>query len=196
MQGHEVVVLLHAKLVNAGQKVRRVAGTLIDITERKRRESDLERLAFEDPLTGLANRRALDEHATKCLALAERRGSFVGVAYLDVDRFKAINDRLGHSAGDAVLVEVSRRLEAAARRMIGELESTPVELENTRVTIRAGAGISVYPEDGSCLADLVQAADQAMYRTKERAGDSDVDGEDGVRPAAVATARNRMPLTG
>ena len=222
-QGHEVVVLLSAKLaVNAGEGDRRVVGTVIDITERKRRESDLERLAFEDPLTGLANRRALDEHARKYLALAERRGTLVGLAYLDLDHFKAINDRFGHSAGDAVLVEGARRMEAAAResdvisrvggdefvallpdvddlnaaltatrRLILELEATPVELDNTRVTIRAEAGISLYPEDGACLADLVQSADEAMYRGKESDGYTDRHDEDEIRTADVATARGR-----
>lgn len=220
-QGNEVVALLSAKpVMSDGQESRRVVGTLIDITERKRRESDLERLAFEDPLTGLANRRALDEHATKYLALAERRGTFVGVAYLDLDHFKAINDRFGHSAGDSVLFEVSRRLEAAAResdvvsrvggdefvvllpdvddpdavataarRMMRELEASPVELDNTEVTIGAEAGISVYPEDGSCLADLVQAADQAMYSSKGRE-------EDEAAPVVLAAARDRMSSPG
>lgn len=224
-EGDEVVALLSAKLVvEPGKGDRRVVGTLIDITERKRRESDLERLAFEDPLTGLANRRALDEHATKYLALADRRGTFMGVAYLDLTHFKAINDRFGHSSGDAVLVEASRRLEAAARdsdvvsrvggdefvallpdvedldavvtavrRMISELEATPVGLDDTKVTIRAEAGISVYPEDGTCLADLLRAADRAMYRAKENRGNAELDEEDGGEddPAVLPAARGR-----
>jgi diguanylate cyclase (GGDEF)-like protein/PAS domain S-box-containing protein len=115
-RGDEVVVLLCTKLVGSGgEGGRRVAGALIDITERKHRESDLERLAFEDPLTGVANRRALDDHAAKYLALAERRGTLVGLVYLDLTGFKVINDRYGHAAGDAVLVESARRLEAGAR---------------------------------------------------------------------------------
>lgn len=196
--GEEVVVLLCTKLMgSAGEPGRRVVGTLMDITERKRRESDLERLAFEDPLTGVASRRALDEHATKYLAFAERRGTLLGLIYLDLTRFKAINDRYGHAAGDAVLVEVARRLEAAAResdvvgrvggdefvvllpdvedkdavvtaarRLKTELEEAPVELEGTRTEVRAEVGISLYPEHGSGLDELLRAADQAMYRAK------------------------------
>ena len=115
-QGNEVVVLLCTKLVGSeGEDDCRVVGALIDITERKRLESDLERLAFQDPLTGVANRRALVDHATRYLSLAERRGTHVGLVYLDLSRFKAINDRYGHAAGDAVLTEVARRLEAGAR---------------------------------------------------------------------------------
>lgn len=201
-QGDEVVVLLSTKLTtSSGGDGRRVVGTLMDITERRRREADLERLAFEDPLTGAANRRALEEHATKYLALAERRGARVGLLYLDLTGFKEINDRFGHAAGDAVLVEVARRLEASARetdvvsrvggdefvvllpevedlaavittarRMKHELEDAPVELEDVRTRVRAEIGVSAYPEHGSCLEDLVEAADQAMYRAKHGRG--------------------------
>lgn len=206
-RGDEVVVLLCTKLVGSGgEGGRRMVGALVDITERKRRESDLERLAFEDPLTGAANRRALDEHAEKYLALAGRRGTHVGLVYLDLTGFKAINDRHGHAAGDAVLTEVARRLEAgartsdvvsrvggdefvvllpdvedrdavvtAARRMVGGLDEPPVELEDgqTAVTIRAEAGIAVYPEHGTRLEELVRAADRAMYRAKKSNGDAE-----------------------
>ncbi|MFW6192516.1 MAG: diguanylate cyclase [Gemmatimonadota bacterium] len=201
-QGDEVVVLLCTKLTgSAGGDDRRLVGTLMDITERKRREADFERLAFEDPLTGLANCRALDKHATKYLALAERRAALVGLLSLDLTGFKKINDRFGHAAGDAVLGEVARRLEGSARetdvvsrvggdefvvllpevedlaavistarRMKGELEGTPFELGNTCTTVRAEIGIAAYPEHGSCLEDLVQVADQAMYRAKQTEG--------------------------
>lgn len=228
-QGGEVVVLLCTKLVGSdGEGGRRLAGVLIDITERKRRESDLQRLAFEDPLTGASNRRALGDHASRYLALAGRRGTLVGLVYLDLTGFKAINDRYGHAAGDAVLVEAARRLEAgaresdvvsrvggdefvvllpdvddqeavvtAARRIRGELERAPVELEDGQaaVTVRAEAGIAVYPEHGSCLEDLVRAADQAMYRAKERNGHSRTH-ETGPDPAArrtIAAADRSLP---
>jgi diguanylate cyclase (GGDEF)-like protein/PAS domain S-box-containing protein len=224
-RGEELVVLLCTKLMGpAGETGRRVVGTLMDITERKRRESDLERLAFEDPLTGVANRRALDEHAGKYLALAERRGTLVGLIYLDLTRFKAINDGYGHAAGDAVLTEVARRLEAtartsdvvsrvggdefvvllpdvddleavvtAARRMKTKLEGSPVELEDTRMTVRAEVGVSLYPEHGSNLDDLVRAADQAMYRAKESNGDGEPHEDDGqtARPPVVVATEDR-----
>jgi diguanylate cyclase (GGDEF)-like protein/PAS domain S-box-containing protein len=116
-RGDEVIVLLATKLVVRGGEDdrRRVVGTLIDVTERDPRESDLERLVFQDPLTGVSNRRALDEHAGTFRVLAERRGAAVGFLYVDLARFGAINDRYGHAAGDAVLVEVARRLEAGVR---------------------------------------------------------------------------------
>lgn len=223
-QDDQVVVLLCTKpMGSAGEPGRRVVGTLMDITERKRRESDLERLAFKDPLTGVANRRALDEHAAKYLALADRRGTLLGLIYLDLTRFKAINDRYGHAAGDAVLVEAARRLEGAAResdvvgrvggdefvvllpdvedleavvtaarRMKTRLEEEPVELEDTRTAVRAEVGISLYPEEGSYLDDLVRAADQAMYRAKKSNGDGEPhEDRQTARPAVVGVTGDR-----
>jgi len=92
-----------------------IQGTLVDITDRRRAEERLEAMAFHDPLTGLGNRRMLADRAPGLLALADRRGRHVGIAYLDLDRFKQVNDRWGHGAGDDVLREVARRLDARSR---------------------------------------------------------------------------------
>lgn len=206
--GFEVVGLIATSVVDmTGEQGQRVLGTVMDITERKRIESDLERLAFEDPLTGLANRRAVEEHATKYLALAERREAVVGLIYIDLTGFKEINDRFGHPVGDTVLVEVARRLETAAResdvvgriggdeflvllpdveqledittvahRMEQQLMATAIELESDRTWIRAEMGVSIFPEDGSSLEDLIEAADRAMYRAKEERKNGDAGG--------------------
>jgi diguanylate cyclase (GGDEF)-like protein/PAS domain S-box-containing protein len=86
-----------------------------DITRRKLLEADLEELAYQDPLTRVANRRFLRERLQYALSLARREHHGVGLVYLDLNGFKEVNDRFGHSAGDAVLKEVARRLEDAKR---------------------------------------------------------------------------------
>ncbi|MFW6089798.1 MAG: putative bifunctional diguanylate cyclase/phosphodiesterase, partial [Gemmatimonadota bacterium] len=86
-----------------------------DITQRKILEADLEELAYQDPLTRTANRRFLRERLLYALSLARREQTGLGLVYLDMSQFKQVNDRFGHATGDAVLVEVARRLMEAAR---------------------------------------------------------------------------------
>jgi len=86
-----------------------------DITQRKILEADLEELAYQDPLTRAANRRFLRERLLYALSLARRERTGLGLVYLDLSRFKQVNDRFGHAAGDAVLAEVARRLMEEAR---------------------------------------------------------------------------------
>lgn len=214
-QDGEVVALLCAEVVRPAtgrDDERRIVGTAMDITERKRLESDLRRLAYEDPLTGLANRRALEEQASRYLALAARRGTPLGIIYLDLRRFKSINDRFGHPGGDRVLVEVARRLEAGAREsdMVGrvggdefatvlpEVEdldaalavarrmegelTAPIRVGDAETSIRAEIGVSVYPDHGATLDALLRAADRAMYRAKTRSRQNG----DGEAPNVVA----------
>ncbi len=93
-----------------------VLGTTHDITERMRSKNEIERLAFFDPLTHLPNRRYFKERLDAALALARRRESAGALLYLDLDHFKKINDTLGHSAGDRLLVEASARIKALLRQ--------------------------------------------------------------------------------
>ena len=89
--------------------------TLLDVTDRRRVEEDLVRRAFTDPLTGLPNRRALTERLQHALAGSRRRGSLVGLLHLDLDRFTAVNDSLGHEGGDQLLCQVADRLRWSTR---------------------------------------------------------------------------------
>jgi diguanylate cyclase (GGDEF)-like protein/PAS domain S-box-containing protein len=89
--------------------------TMVDVTDRRRAEEDLLRRAFTDPLTGLPNRRALSERLTHALAASRRRGTVVGVLHLDLDRFTAVNDSLGHEGGDQLLCQVADRLRWSTR---------------------------------------------------------------------------------
>ena len=87
--------------------------SLVDVTDRRRAEDDLVRRAFTDPLTGLPNRRALTDRLRHAVALSRRRGLQVGLVHLNIDRFRAVNDTLGHAAGDQALAQVAQRLQAA-----------------------------------------------------------------------------------
>jgi diguanylate cyclase (GGDEF)-like protein/PAS domain S-box-containing protein len=89
--------------------------TLVDVTDRRRAEEDLVRRAYTDPLTGLPNRRALTERLQHALAVSRRRGTSVGLLHLDVDRFTAVNDSLGHEGGDQLLCQVADRLRWSTR---------------------------------------------------------------------------------
>ncbi len=97
--------------------------SLVDVTDRRRAEDDLVRRAFTDPLTGLPNRRALTDRLRHAVALSRRRGLQVGLVHLNIDRFRAVNDTLGHEAGDQLLSQVADRLRWSTR-----VEDTAVRL--------------------------------------------------------------------
>ncbi len=117
-------------VVQAHEIVRRNTGeaqfvvlSLVDVTDRRRAEDDLVRRAFTDPLTGLPNRRALADRLRHAVALSRRRGLQVGLVHLNIDRFRAVNDTLGHEAGDMLLSQVADRLRWSTR-----VEDTAVRL--------------------------------------------------------------------
>jgi diguanylate cyclase (GGDEF)-like protein/PAS domain S-box-containing protein len=116
VQSHEVVRR------NDGE-AQFVVLSLVDVTDRRRAEDDLVRRAFTDPLTGLPNRRALADRLRHAVALSRRRGLQVGLVHLNIDRFKAVNEALGHEAGDLLLSQVADRLRWSTR-----VEDTAVRL--------------------------------------------------------------------
>ncbi|MCX7601660.1 MAG: EAL domain-containing protein [Meiothermus sp.] len=166
-----------------------------DITQRKRYENQITHLALHDPLTGLGNRRMLQDRAEQTLALARRKGWPAALLFLDLDRFKAINDTLGHDAGDELLIQIAWLLKHSLReedilvRYSGDefvvllaevgLEqarqiatqllqtiSTSLVLRGHSVQPGASIGIAAYPEHGEDLTALLKAADIAMYQAK------------------------------
>jgi diguanylate cyclase (GGDEF)-like protein/PAS domain S-box-containing protein len=173
---------------------------LQDVSERHAFESQLAHMATHDALTGLCNRRLYNEQLTQVLAHAERAKSVVGLIFLDLDRFKRINDTLGHSVGDELLKEVGVRLHRAVRRedilarlggdeftlILPTLRSPPdaavvaqnilKELErpfsigNRELFVSGSLGISLYPEDGRDADELAKNADTAMYVAKSKGG--------------------------
>jgi diguanylate cyclase (GGDEF)-like protein/PAS domain S-box-containing protein len=109
-------------VLQSREVVRRTTGephfvllSMVDVTDRRRAEEDLVLRAFTDPLTGLPNRRALTERLQHALAVSRRRGTTVGVLHLDLDRFTAVNDSLGHEGGDQLLCQVADRLRWSTR---------------------------------------------------------------------------------
>jgi diguanylate cyclase (GGDEF)-like protein/PAS domain S-box-containing protein len=114
--GTEIWVWEQARAVTL-DGVRCLEGILMDTTQRKRMEQDLEQLATRDQLTGLYNRRELDMRVHSELARADRSGRPLALLWLDLDKFKAINDRYGHLAGDRALQQVSQRLQAHLRKV-------------------------------------------------------------------------------
>ncbi len=172
-------------------------GTVEDITERHRYQSVLQHQATHDPLTGLPNRNLLHDRLQQAVQLAQRQGSKVVLAFVDLDNFKVINDSLGHAAGDGLLIEIAGRLRQALRGIdtvaryggdefvliIGEQASgeatrhllervlasvqAPLTLEGHALRINCSIGVSVYPDDAQELDGLLRVADVAMYHAKK-----------------------------
>ncbi|MGY1857989.1 putative bifunctional diguanylate cyclase/phosphodiesterase [Modestobacter sp. SYSU DS0290] len=108
---HQTQELVH----HATGELQFVLLSMVDVTDRRRAEEDLVRRAFTDPLTGLPNRRALTDRLGRALALSRRRHTSVGLLHLDLDRFTAVNDSLGHEGGDQLLCQVADRLRWSTR---------------------------------------------------------------------------------
>jgi diguanylate cyclase (GGDEF)-like protein len=162
----------------------------------------IERMAFHDPLTDLPNRILFMDRAANAFAHAKRAGSKVAIVYLDLDRFKLINDSFGHNTGDEVLRGVARRLREQIREVdtvarMGGDEFTlimtgvyrpddavriasklldvfrlPLALGDREFVVTSSIGMSIYPDDGSDAESLVNSADAAMYQAKKRGGDN------------------------
>lgn len=171
-------------------------GIIRDITERRRHEEQLKHLATHDELTGLANRALLLDRLEQSLHYARRSGRLVGVLLLDLDRFKVINDSLGHAFGDKVLCLVAQRLRKLVREadtlarlggdefviLLAEVAepadvglvaakilqhlAEPLWIEGRDVRLTASLGVSLYPRDSDDGAILIRNADLAMYRAK------------------------------
>ena len=178
-------------------KTRHYVGIFTDISEKKATETKLKNLAFYDPLTGLPNRVYFRERLEEALAVRQRRGSRMALLFIDLDRFKDVNDTLGHNAGDELIVQASKRIRGCLRKTdtvarlggdeftvilaevaneayAGQLAQHVIErlrqrfvLSGTDVFIGASIGISLYPEDGDDSETLVRNADTAMYHAKE-----------------------------
>ena len=168
-----------------------------DITERKEAEAQIYRLAYFDPLTNLPNRAQLYSLLEQGIAEAHRRHEHGALLFLDLNRFKHINDSFGHSPADTLLAEVGRRLSSALRKedvvsrlggdefIVALFDITqredaaivarkalaalaePFFVEDHEILLSASIGISIFPDDGSDAETLIRNADVAMYRAKQ-----------------------------
>ena len=175
-----------------------------DITDRLRIEQELResrsrlyRLAHHDSLTGLPNRLLFKDRLEQAIFKARRKGTRVAVLFLDLDRFKNINDTLGHDVGDELLIEVARRFQAQCRQSdtvariggdefvfilddignhgnaelvtgkIMDAIAQPVQINGHELHITTSIGIAVYPDDSDTLEDVIKCADTALYQAKD-----------------------------
>ena len=177
----------------------RASGVVVvfsDISEKKRSEEKIYRLAHFDVLTELPNRNLFNEHVEQAMLQTRRRGRGLALLFLDLDRFKYVNDTLGHPAGDRLLAVIAHRLVERLRSddvvsRIGGDEYTvllrdvhgseevtgvamqllndiaePLQLEGHQLSVTASIGVSMYPQDGRDVATLQRNADTAMYQAK------------------------------
>ncbi|WP_211471572.1 EAL domain-containing protein [Collimonas humicola] len=172
------------------QRVRR-------IVEANRAEKRVRNLAFNDSLTGLPNRAMFFDQLKRCIEQARQSGNGAAVLFLDLDRFKYVNDTLGHDIGDQLLIAVARRIQRSVRvvdcvarlggdeftvvladvttsntasvvaQKICQSLSKPFLIANHGIVVSASIGISLYPQDGADVGTLLQHADTAMYRAKK-----------------------------
>jgi diguanylate cyclase (GGDEF)-like protein/PAS domain S-box-containing protein len=191
-----------------------------DITDRKETEERITALAYRDTLTGLPNRRLFEDRLQVALAQAHRYRHRLGVFFLDLDRFKDVNDKLGHAAGDNLLQAVSERLSSCVRegdtvaRLAGdeftlllpgvhyaedvvkvadkvfEAMRRPFDVQGREIRITASSGVCLYPEDGNDPETLLKRADIAMYRAKERGRDN----YQLYSPAMTAPSQEKLSL--
>lgn len=173
-----------------------VLGFVEDISARKIAETRIEHLAHHDALTGLANRTLLADRIGQAILAAGRGGKELALCFLDLDYFKRINDSVGHSVGDQVLIEIARRLRTCVREsdtlariggdefvlLLGNLESSedclrvvdkaiaavvePIRLDSGTFSVTTSVGIAVWPHDGADGETLMRNADVAMYHAK------------------------------
>lgn len=183
-------------LDDAGE-VSHFAALFTDITHIRQNEEQIRKLAYYDTLTQLPNRRLLEDRLEHGLRHAHRHQQRLAVLFIDLDHFKQVNDSLGHAAGDALLLEVAKRMSAHLReddtlarfggdefiallpnivdiaevtaiaRRLLAVVGQPITLHNRQFRIGTSLGISVYPDDASSAQQLLQHADAAMYRAKQ-----------------------------
>ncbi|HEX2062292.1 MAG TPA: EAL domain-containing protein, partial [Thermoanaerobaculia bacterium] len=174
-----------------------VHATVVDISDRKRAEEQIEFHAYHDVLTHLPNRKLFTDRLRHSLTRAKRNNKAAAVMFIDIDHFKSINDTLGHTGGDELLLEMARRLRECVRDddtvarlggdeftiILAELRQAedavqvaqkilaavqePLKVAGKPITVSASIGIALYPDDGIDAESLLRNADSAMYRAKE-----------------------------
>ena len=191
------VWLTVTKVRSDSGKVRNYLALFSDITALKLQQEKLEHGAHFDALTNLPNRLLLSDRLHQAMSMCQRNGRSLAVLYLDLDGFKAVNDRYGHKAGDELLIAVSQRMHAALREVdtlarmggdefvavLSDLDSMqdciqlvtrvlaacsePVNILDQKLVLTASIGVTMYPQDDAEADQLMRHADQAMYEAKQ-----------------------------
>ena len=204
----------------------RIVGAVLDVTERKRAEERLRYLAEHDSLTELPNRTRIRTDLNAAIERTARDGMSLGVLFVDLDRFKTINDTIAHAAGDDVLRELARRIVATldGRGIVGrpggdefviiveDLEdettcvaiayellaaiSEPLAYDDVHLIVTGSIGIAIYPRDGATPDELLSSADSAMYAAKARGGNLVDAYRSSLHLAAVAEVELERALRG
>ncbi|MFI4939367.1 MAG: EAL domain-containing protein [Burkholderiales bacterium] len=194
--GHLVWVKVTVAPMQIGNRPTGFISATEDISQRKQIEDELRHLANHDPLTGLPNRLLLMDRLSQAIAFAHRASKHVAVLFIDIDRFKNINDSLGHDAGNDVIIEVGRRLSQNIRegdtvarlggdefvvvlsdvtqedkaamitQKILDALSVPMDMQGNELSPAASIGIGLFPKDGVDGPTLLKNADAAMYQAK------------------------------
>jgi len=184
-------------LVDAAGQMIGFASLVQDVTERMNTERTIHYMAHHDALTGLPNRRLMQDRLHQAIMAARRKQRHVGVLFTDLDRFKVVNDTLGHDTGDFILKEIARRLVSCVREVdtvcreggdefiviLPELErpehartvadkilkelARPIEIGGHEIHVTPSIGISHYPNDATDVQQLLKQADNAMYQAKD-----------------------------
>ncbi|WP_100266417.1 sensor domain-containing diguanylate cyclase [Mariprofundus ferrinatatus] len=194
---------IHTEIKDHARRLEQQTAALQEeIHRRMIAEKELEKLAHKDTLTGLANRHMFIDRIEVAVAMAHRHQAKLAVMFVDLDMFKAINDTLGHAAGDEVLCEVSRRMQACLREtdliaryggdeftvILTEVSDSeginnvaskiihtlqqPIEVKGETRSVGCSIGIAIYPDDAEDYESLIRHADKAMYISKRVAGSS------------------------
>nr|WP_321502439.1 sensor domain-containing diguanylate cyclase [uncultured Dethiosulfovibrio sp.] len=195
--GRQVVGALSIDQVSVnGEGV--LLSTIVDVTERKDMERQIAKMALTDPLTGLLNRAAFSDRLDRAMKKASFKGQKLSLMFLDLDRFKPVNDDFGHAIGDVVLRQTTERIinsvgndgtvgriggdefvvlvpfgEEQARSIGEKIVSAierPFEIDGKSIGISCSVGIAVYPDNGTEEIELAKNADQAMYAVKKAGG--------------------------
>jgi len=194
--GNTFPVAITLNTLRLGDELK-ITGVVRDVTEQKKWEEEIKRLAMTDPLTGLANRHQYNQRLDEAIALSKRLKQPFALLLIDLDKFKPVNDTYGHPAGDALLqyvaqqlIQTCRETDTVARlggdefaiilapteekqdadipaQRIIEQLSQPVSIGENTITIGASIGISYYPTLSSNTEDLQHQADIALYQAKE-----------------------------
>ncbi|SMG47825.1 diguanylate cyclase domain-containing protein [Dethiosulfovibrio salsuginis] len=214
--GRQVVGALSIDQVSVnGEGV--LLSTIVDVTEQKDMEQQIAKMAQTDPLTGLLNRAAFSDRLDRAMKKASFKGQKLSLMFLDLDRFKPVNDDFGHAVGDVVLRQTTERITDAVgndgtvgriggdefvvlvpfgeeqARSIGErivlAIERPFEIDDRSIRISCSVGIAIYPDHGTDEIELAKNADQAMYAVKKAGGN-------GVRVFGQTDDTDRIRLEG